>query len=437
MNFSSINIQKSDDRSVSSRSLDAINNSWKLEKVVDERGKTNYKLITSDSKSVSSDSMRARRHQAKHGKKTEHKSIGAFGVPGANAYMNNKATTLQSGIIKSIKRIPTVHKTTKHRDYEDETEKSVMKMEWVDQTIERFGERSGSLDKNMIIGNDKNLIEYNNANDLLQKSYHHGHLITNNTSIKNLNILLSYFGSQPIPLLTISVWSQILSPHIELINILSIPIHNLQSNKGKLITKELNTDIIPKGQIFITLNLQDRQEGYFNIKYNLEVTQVIHSFKNEDVNFEFPDFFSSSYPVSSRGYKVNQEQESELDYKIKQEILGVEEEILGGDEEEESVMEEPLPPVQVQDLPKLSNTSIFGDFIKKTENNIPIFGKKKIVPETEEDGSQFSFMNSNTYAAQGRSAAGIIPDVNEEVEFTEKDENDINNILHLLRNQQY
>jgi hypothetical protein len=163
------------------------------------------------------------------------------------------------------------------------------------------------------------------------------------------------------------------------------------------------------------------------------VTQVIHSFKNEDVNFEFPDFFSTSYPVSSRGYKVKQE----LDYKGKQEILGVEEEILGGDEEEESVMEEPLLPVQVQDLPKLSNTSIFGDFIKKTENNIPIFGKKKIVPETEEDGSQFSFMNSNTYAAQARSAAGIIPEVNEDVEFTEKDDNDINNILHLLRNQQY
>jgi hypothetical protein len=156
------------------------------------------------------------------------------------------------------------------------------------------------------------------------------------------------------------------------------------------------------------------------------VTQVIHSFKNEDVNFEFPDFFSTSYPVSYRGYKV------------KQEILGEEQEILGGEDQEESLMEEePLPPVQVPDLPKLSNTSIFGDFIKKTENNIPIFGKKKVVPETEEDGSQFSFMNSNTYAAQARSAAGIIPEVNEDVEFTEKDDNDINNILHLLRNQQY
>lgn len=426
MNFSSINIQKSDDRSASSKSLDAINNSWKLEKVVDERGKTNYKLITSDSKSVSSDSMRARRHQTKHGKKTEHKSIGAFGVPGANAYMNNKATTLQSGIIKSIKRIPT-HKKSEHKDFEEETEKSVVKMEWVDQTIERFGERSGLLDKNMIIGNDKNLIEYNNANDLLQKSYHHGHLITNNTSIKNLNILLSYFGPKTIPLLTISVWSQILSPNIELINILSIPIHNLQSNKGKLITKEINTDIIPKGQIFITINLQDRQEGYFNIKYNLEVTQVIHSFKNEDVNFEFPDFFSTSYPISSQSYKKDQIYEK----KVSEQEDEYEEE-----DEEESVVEEPLPPVQVPDVPKLSNTSIFGDFIKKTENNIPIFGKKKIVPETEEDGSQFSFMNSNTYAAQARNAAGIIPDVNEDVEFTEKDENDINNILNLLRNQQ-
>lgn len=403
------------DESMTSRSMDAMHNSWKLEKVVDERGKSNYKLITENN--TNTDNVvggSSRKHKNRRSQPT-HKPIGAYGVPGANAYMNTKAPTLNSStlnskIIKSIKRIKKIN-VPKNNDTSESSSKSVKNE--VESTIERSASVEGSITNNMIIGNKGIIIPYGNGNDLLQKSYYHGHLISSNIQFQSINVLLSYFGPKVIPCLTLSIWSQMFSPTIELVNILTIPVQNLEPNRGKLIARDIHADIVSKGQIFVTLNCTEEYIGNLDIKYSLELTQLNESSKESEYDFEFPDFFNNG------GFSK----------------------VMADD-----VFSVPVVPViptveapkqTITNFAPRTNKSIFGDFIKgKNEENIPIFGKK--ATEADQNDGSIS-MNQSIYANQAKKAANLIQEGNEEndVEFTEKDDTDINKILNILRNQTY
>jgi hypothetical protein len=349
-----------------------LNQSWTLEKTTNDSGKTNYKLITSDSKSSS-----------RHGKKPKksvqnHKSIAAYGVPSADAYLNNKAQTLNSSIIKSIK------KTAIKKEPHDPTNVDSLEDQSYHLNIERFAESRGQIFQHGIISNDT-ILPYQDENDLLKKSFIYGHLIKENSIINNIHILLSYFGKEKINL-TLSIWSLNFVPQMELVKITSIPFNNLSPNIGKFIKKELNSKMIQKGQLFLTIDSDSKYSGDLVIKYSIHLEQV-NAQNHNDVSFEFPDFFHLNH--------------------------------------KEVIIQNPIPIPEI--TPIQNNASIFGDFIvKKTEDDIPIFGKKK---NRTDDAS-----TNSTYARQSKSAAlNTIPEVLDDV--SERDNTDINNILNILRNQ--
>jgi len=375
MQFPTISIQKFDEQSMSSKSLDRLNQSWTLEKTTNDSGKTNYKLITSDLKSSSRPKKNRKSVQ-------NHKSIAAYGVPSADAYLNNKAQTLNSSIIKTIKKASKKKENEPTNDavaIEDEPE------QFYDVTIERFAESKGKINKNMIITNNT-ILEYKDENDLLKKSFIYGHLIKSYSIIKNIYILLSYFGREKLNL-TISIWSLNFLPQMELQNLVSIPFKNLAPNVGKFIKNELNSRIVQKGQLFLTVHSESLREGDLMIKYSVLLEQKTDAQQQDEVFFEFPDFFNT---FQSR---------------------------------ERFAQEGAI----VADIPQISNNaSVFGDFIVKTQDDIPIFGKKK---KKQDDVSV-----SSTYAKQSKMAAlSSYPEIQDDV--SEKDNTDINNILNILRNQ--
>lgn len=378
----SIPIQsKLDDSSFNSKSLDSNNNSWKLEKIIDSRGKANYKLINDSDNSTS---LRKKSHK----KKIVHKSIGAYGVPSNNAYMNNKATTLTSSIIKSVKRVKKNEISKNLKDISDEISSKSVKND-IEYCFENYAESENNLiSKNLIVGINNKLISYSNGNDLINKSFFNGHLNTKNIYLHNINLLLSYFGKDDIPYFTLSVWSLVFAPEFKLVNIITFAINNLGNNKGKFINKEINNNIIEKGQIFVSLNFPKEIEGKIAIKYNIEITQIANDNNDLDINFEFPEFFNKSQLIVNQDIKDN----------------------------------------QAIEIPKLSK-NLFGNFIKDiNENNIPIFSNKKKNDETNHS------VNS-VYAHQIKQIANNIFNENEDIDFTEKDDADVKNLINILKNE--
>jgi hypothetical protein len=197
------------------------------------------------------------------------------------------------------------------------------------------------------------------------------------------------------------------------VNILTIPVQNLEPNRGKLITRDIHADIVSKGQIFVTLNCTEEYIGNLDIKYSLELTQLNESSKESEYDFEFPDFFNNggfSKVMTDDVFSVP----------VVPVIPTVE-----------------APKQTITNFAPRTNKSIFGDFIKgKNEENIPIFGKK--ATEADQNDGSIS-MNQSIYANQAKKAANLIQEGNEEndVDFTEKDDTDINKILNILRNQTY
>lgn len=461
-----------DDRSRSRKSCDSYNSSWKLEKIVDERGKSNYKVVTSHlpvpPSSHSSDRRRnSRKNIINAG------TIGAYGVPGNKAYLNNKAPTLHAGIIRSARKTRKSSSPSLQNDHlkqiQDISDSSARSgKNDLETSLERYGEVHEHISKNLIVGNDQVLIPYTNENDLLQKSYQHGHLITNNTYLQSFHLLFSYFGTKKIPYLTVSIWSQLLSPHIELINLLSIPIKNLESNKGKLIVKDIHTDLLQRGQLFITVNLPEEYSGYMSLKYNLELVQMWENNKEMDVAFEFPHFFSNS--GSDFVSPVKKQEISHEERMTSPKLLPPS---LEEDREEdgenlpilESLPQEiPIRPsaykevIEKMQLPKLTG-GIFGNFItSKNDDNIPIFHQKPTVvgptaaPTTPAiphppsltnhgrrrnnnnnnmENSHFSMLQS-TFQHANPLTMDNVPDITEDLDYTE--ENDISRLLNILRN---
>lgn len=364
---------KNDSQNVSSRSIDP--HSWKLEKNIDERGKSNYKLV-SDNRSFS-DNIKHRSYHRKH--KIQHKTIGAYGVPGSSAYMN---PSMSSGLMRGIRK---VKKNDSLKNIQDISDVSKTFKNDAEITIERYAENEDLISKNMLIGNNNKLLNYTNGNDLLHKSFQHSHLLSNDIYLQKINLLISYFGNDKIPYMSISIWSQTFSPSIELINITSIPIQNIEKNFGKLISKEINSEIVTKGQLFLTINCPDEYQGKFNIKYNIEMTQIFTNLKEIDINFEYPT------------------------------------------NEEKPVVNE-MPSTNKNTFPLLSKGGIFKELNtqqkpKKTTN------QKKI-------DEQSASLGQSIYANQAKKAAGMQSSFDqEEVDFTEKDDTDINKILNILRNQ--
>lgn len=415
------------DESMSSRSMDNMHNSWKLEKVIDERGKSNYKLITE--LNTNTDAVVGGSSKKNKTKRVQtHKPIAPYGVPGASAYMNTKAQTLNaptlnSNIIKSLKKIKKNRITKAHYDAGSDSSSKSIKTD-VEFSIERFASVEGKISNNMIIGNKGLIIPYGNGNDLLQKSYSHGHLVSSNIQLQNINVLLSYFGPKTIPCITVSIWSQTFSPAIELVNIITLPIQNLEPNRGKLIIKDIHADIVNRGQVFVTLNCTEEYVGNIDVKYSLEVSSVYEISREAEYDFEFPDFFNNG------GFPVPVQMPIRVQEPIIQEIV-------------QPTPEQPVQavPAQVTKQPinfaPKTNKSIFGDFIKgKNEENVPIFGKK--TPEMDQNDGSIS-MNQSIYANQAKKAANFLQDNNDDndVDFTEKDDTDINKILNILRNQTY
>ena len=423
--------RKNDDISMSSRSMDNMHNSWKLEKIIDEKGKSNYKLVTENNTNTETAiGSSSRKHKAKRNTIASHRPIGAYGVPGANAYLNTKATTLHSptlnsNIIKSIKRIKK-KPSFQYKEEQSETSSKTART-GVEINLERFASINGKIYNNMIIGNNGSIIPYGTGNDLVQKSFQHGHLVTSSIHLENINILISYFGPKVIPCLTVSVWSQVLSPTIELTNIFTIPVQNIQPNHGKVIIRELDSETITKGQIFLTVNSTEDYDGKIDIKYNLEVTPISDNGKEAEFEFEFPDFFNNGgFGLPTKFITPIVEQQP----------------VVQAQAPAPAPVQAPVPiaakvTTPIINYPKKTNKSIFGDFIKgQNQENVPIFGKKS----EEKDANEGSIsLNQSIYANQAIKAAGLIQDGNDdaEIDFTERDDTDINKILNILRNQNY
>jgi len=424
--------RKNDDISMSSRSMDNMHNSWKLEKIIDEKGKSNYKLVTENNTNTDNAiGSTSRKNKSKRNTIATHRPIGAYGVPGANAYLNTKATTLHSptlnsNIIKSIKRIKK-KPSFQYKEEQSETSSKTART-GVEINLERFATLNGKIYNNMIIGNNGSIIPYGTGNDLVQKSFQHGHLVTSNIHLENINILISYFGPKVIPCLTVSVWSQVLTPTIELTNIFTIPVQNIQPNHGKVIIRELDSETITKGQIFLTVNSTEDYEGKIDIKYNLEVTPISDNGKEAEFEFEFPDFFNNG------GFGLPTKLITPI---VSEPVQPVPVQVAPAPVQ--AVLTPVAPKVTpIINYPKKTNKSIFGDFIKgQNDENVPIFGKKAEEIKDTNEGS--ISMNQSMYANQAIKAVGLIQDNNDdaEIDFTERDDTDINKILNILRNQNY
>jgi hypothetical protein len=222
----------------------------------------------------------------------------------------------------------------------------------------------------------------------------------------------------------VSIWSQTFSPAIELVNIITLPIQNLEPNRGKLIIKDIHADVVNRGQVFVTLNCTEEYVGNIDVKYSLEVSSVYEISREAEYDFEFPDFFNNG------GFPVPVQMPIRVQEPIIQEI------VQPTPEQPVQIVTAPAPKQPVNFAPK-TNKSIFGDFIKgKNEENVPIFGKK--TPEMDQNDGSIS-MNQSIYANQAKKAANFLQDNNDDndVDFTEKDDTDINKILNILRNQTY
>lgn len=425
---------KIDEMSISNRTYD-LSNSWKLEKQVDNKGRSNYKLVTDTLSEIKS-----QRKSQKKKNMYNNSGIGAYGVPGNKSYLLNKTPTLNSSgvltqnttVIKKIKKSPFPAISENQKQINDLSEESVRSLKNdIEQIIERVCDTKDIIHKNMIIGNNHQLISYENGNDLLKKSYYHAHLLTNNIYLQNLHILLSYIGNKKIPYMTISIWSQLFSPHLELINVLTIPVKNIESNHGKLIVKEIQTDIIQKGQLFLTVNCPEEYKGYMCIKYNIELIQIFEVNKEMDVLFEFPSFFAETV--------LEPKQNPPEEVKVVEPIV----EIIEKEPEPIINLQTPIiEPITVnpkQELPSLDN-NLFGDFITRTnKKKIPIFSetpRKNVSKLNQNDTSHFSFLQATNAEITNDIPHQALGDITEEEpDFTEKDENDIHQLLSILRNQ--
>lgn len=459
--FRPIAIHSADESSRSS--LDMGNQSWKLEKMVDGRGKSNYKLVTSASSSravvdgrgtgggaASTREKRNRNKRVSQQNAAVLKSIGAYGVPGANAYLNTKAPTLNSSVMRTnIKKVKNTEAIKTIQDLSDASSKSLRND--TERVLEGYAESYGKLSRNMMIGNNGKFVPYiMDGNDFLQKSFAHGHLVSSNIHLYNMHLLLSYFGTTPIGYCTVSLWSQIFSPALELVNLVTLPIQDIVSTKGRFLSKEIVMDTVPPGQIFVTVNFPEELEGFLSIKYSIEGTQIYENQRERDVPFEFPDFFLNQgieqHNNPLRAFAaLNKKQ-----FQIPEPVVAA-----PAPAPEPTPAPEPAPPpapvvtlpqpvyASVNTLPKLPK-NLFGNYIRgKTEENIPIFGnptKDKSVTNDDEknttnnDKNESSiFLNQSTHAAQKMSVAGIEAHGEEDTEFTEKDDTDIHKILSFLR----
>jgi hypothetical protein len=465
--FRPIAIHSADDSSRSS--LDMGNQSWKLEKMVDGKGKSNYKLVTSGSSSravvngrgniggaASTREKRNRNKRASQQNAAVLKSIGAYGVPGANAYLNTKAPTLNSSVMRTnIKKVKNIEAIKTIQDLSDASSKSLRND--TERVLEGYAESYGKLSRNMMIGNNGKFVPYiMDGNDFLQKSFAHGHLVSSNIHLYNMHLLLSYFGTTPIAYCTVSLWSQIFSPALELVNLMTIPIQDIVSTKGRFLTKEIVMDTVPPGQIFVTVNFPEEFDGFLSIKYSIEGTQIYENQRERDVPFEFPDFFLNQ----GIEHLNNNNNPLRAFAALNKKQFSLPETVVSAPEQPEPEPEPepaPAPPVttiipqpvyaSVNTLPKLPK-NLFGDYIRgKTEGNIPIFGNpindKSVINEDEKNTSTTNndknessiFLNHSTHAAKkmnGR-VVGIETHGEEDTEFTEKDDTDIHKILSFLR----
>lgn len=449
----------SEEKSMSSRSsLDMGNQSWKLEKMVDNRGKSNYKLITSggsravvdgrgNAGGAASTRERERRHRTRRQQQQQAmplKSIGAYGVPGANAYLNNKAPTLNSSVMRSIIKKAKITDAVKAIQDVSEASSKTLRND-TERVLERYAESHGKLSQNIMIGNNGRFVSYSmEGNDFLQKSFAHGHLVSSNIHLYHMHLLLSYFGSTPIGYCTVSLWSQIFSPALELVNLVTVPVQDIVSTKGRFISKEIVMDTVPPGQIFVTVNFPEELDGFFSVKYSIEGTQIYDNLRERDVPFEFPDFFlhqgaeqilhaitNNTNPFRAFAALHNKKEETRAVAPVEPVVPTP-----APTPEPVAVVSTPSRPpnyASALTLPTLPK-NIFGNYIRgKTGENIPIFGKPEVEkqPIEKDDCHESSILlNSSTHMTKNLSVTHI----EEDVDFTEKDENDIHKILSILRN---
>ena len=488
----------SEDRSASSRSsLDMGNQSWKLEKMLDGRGKSNYKLITSGTSRAVVDgrgggggggaaSTRERERRNRSRKQQQQataplKSIGAYGVPGANAYLNTKAPTLNSSVMRTmIKKV----KNTEMKAIQDVSDVSSKTLRNdTERVLEGYAEVHGKVSRNMMIGNNGKFVSYNmEGNDFLQKSFANGHLVSSNIHLYNMHLLLSYFGTAPIGYCTVSLWSQIFSPALELVNLVTVPIQDIVSTKGRFLSKEIVMDTVPPGQIFVTVNFPDEIDGFFSLKYSIEGTQIYDHLRERDVPFEFPDFFLNQNNTENVFQAMNNNNNplrafAALHNKVSLPPLAPSEPtpalvtvpttpapisvatpaLAPAPVTASAPVPAPAPaPVVVAPAPPTPTTNyasaltlptlsknIFGNYIRgKSGDNIPIFGNpivdkpgKGASSIRDEDHESSNFFHQSTHMAKKMSLETSVANGEEDADFTEKDDTDIKNILSILRNQ--
>ena len=376
-----------DDQSFSSKTFDTIQNSWTLQKKMDVKGKTNYKLINE-----SSENSFYKKKNVKHLKKSTHRSIGSFSNP-----VNNLKNLSTLEIIKSVKRI---------KNNEDALEKKTNLVKEITEKenpnpknnvlLDRFVlSENNKIYKDMILGIHNRFINYSDVNDMIQKSLYNGHLYSNANFINSINVILSYSGISPIENMTISIWQLVMYPQFDLMNIENILVKEIQMNKGKYIYKKIEKQISSLGQLFLTFHIQQEKEGKLSMKYNLELTKT-------EMDDNKGDIFKSIMEEKDKIY---------FDFDV------------NNAEDEEPKKEKDLNIIETPiETPKLSK-NIFGDFIKQVnQNNIPIFSDKK------------DEMSESNSIRTRKNISNIIYD-NEDYDFTEKDSNDVKNILSILKNQ--
>jgi hypothetical protein len=387
-----------------SQSVAGSHNSWKIEKFTDNLGKLNYKIRTDKIK------------PSKTKTSSHYNAMPAYGVPGAKSYQTKNVPTLNSSIIKyspikqykKKKSINTVMTTpTKNVLTSDIMIKKSLEISNSSDDKQIISQISNLkyfiLERNLLTGiksnspnnyiiNQNNLLSYKDEKDLVNKCLILGHYFNNPITISDFNLIFTFDNSLIENKFKISIWKQNVDTD-EIFNIYNLDLKS-EISKNKLIINRTKLDIYVENNsnLLITFHC-DNFKNNFGIKYNL-----IGNFNDLIIN-QTNNELKDSTSVST----------------------------LTTNTKPVSVIENQNPiSIKSDDIPKLSNDTIFGNVDFNAQ--VPIFKKSKD-KSIINDSSNFSLLQGslNVFHKKKEKSDSVMDD------SSHNTENDLKNILDILR----
>ncbi|NDE14273.1 hypothetical protein EBZ80_05010 [bacterium] len=346
---------------------------------MDHYGKSNYKVLLGDPGT-------ARKKTKTKKVASPNRSIGAYGVPAGNAYRNHKASVLSSAVVPSlqqhvVRRVDTTVKTKPSPVVgRDDTGSVVMSRRVAGRVVPKTDYILGS-----------GTLHPYEEKDLLGVALEHGEVLSSRVRLTGLGIVLT--GKEAIRV-SVSLWFLSLqSPGADLTQIVHLDLQSTPENYH-FVQKKLTAEFSSPGVVFLTIHVPDNISGEVSMHATIHHVSTLC---DESLIFQKP-----------------------------------------GPENAEPVVPEPAPVVvqkkPTAGVPTLSK-NLFGDFILgKTDNKIPIFGVKKTEEAAKDLVEQTNLTVLQQSSAPAPDAAAGRP-VDEDLEFSEKNDQDIYRLLDTLREQ--